>query len=252
MTYEENGQMTYKDDVGNEYLLFPKTKIECVDGLEEELTTKDDHIANEENPHNVTAEQVGARPEDWMPTAADVGAATEKYVNDRTLIATDPNNDGNIVFSYGGTVEGGGSDGGSGTGADGKDGEDGGYYKPSVSEDGTLSWTPSKSDMPSVGSSNIKGADGHTPVKGEDYFTKEDKDELVEAVKAEIGDTTATVTGVSITEATDGSVTMVNTLSDGSTETIVISADADGNPSGLTYNGIAIPLTYTKETGVSE
>ena len=59
----------------------------------------------------------------------------------------------------------------------------------------------------------------------------------------------ATVSSISITESVDGSVTMVNTLSDGSTETIVIPADTEGNPSGLTYNGVAIPLTYTKEQG---
>ena len=116
----------------------------------------------------------------------------------------------------------------------------------------TQTYTVTNGEPGERGEQGEQGDPGYTPVKGEDYFTKEDKDELVEAVKAEIGDTTATVTGVSITEATDGSVTMVNTLSDGGTETIVISADTDGNPSGLTYNGIAIPLTYTKETGVSE
>ena len=34
-----------------------------------------EHIGDINNPHQVTAEQVGARPADWMPTAADVGAA---------------------------------------------------------------------------------------------------------------------------------------------------------------------------------
>lgn len=60
------------------------------------------------------------------------------------------------------------------------------------------------------------------------------------------------ITGISITEELDGSITMENILSDGGIETIVISADADGNPAGLTYNGKAIPLTFTKETEVSE
>ena len=32
-TYEKNGLLTYVDGDGNEYKLFPKTKIECVDGL---------------------------------------------------------------------------------------------------------------------------------------------------------------------------------------------------------------------------
>lgn len=33
-----------------------------------------DHISNTSNPHGVTAEQVGARPNTWTPTASDVGA----------------------------------------------------------------------------------------------------------------------------------------------------------------------------------
>lgn len=62
-----------------------------------------------------------------------------------------------------------GSGSGSGTpGADGEDGEDGGFYTPSVSADGTLSWTASKEGMPAVGSVNIKGADGAPGAAGQD------------------------------------------------------------------------------------
>lgn len=42
----------------------------------------------------------------------------------------------------------------------GESGEDGGYYTPSVSADGTLSWTASKSDMPTIASANIRGPKG--------------------------------------------------------------------------------------------
>ena len=52
------------------------------------------------------------------------------------------------------------------------------------------------------------------------------------------------ITGISITEAADGTVTMVNTLSTGGTETIVISPDANGNPGSITYNGVAIPIEW--------
>lgn len=45
-------------------------------------------------------------------------------------------------------------------------GEDGGYYIPKV-ENGVLSWTPSKADMPSVESAKIKGADGKDGSPGE-------------------------------------------------------------------------------------
>lgn len=85
-------------------------------------------------------------------------------------------------------------------------GDDGGYYTPSVDEDGNLTWTPSLEDMPEVAGANIKGDkgdkgdtgsvewgdlteeqiaalkgekgdkgdDGYTPVKGVDYFDGED------------------------------------------------------------------------------
>lgn len=33
------------------------------------------HIQNKENPHGVTASQVGARPNTWLPTIAEIGAA---------------------------------------------------------------------------------------------------------------------------------------------------------------------------------
>lgn len=56
-------------------------------------------------------------------------------------------------------------------------GEDGGYYKPLLFNDGTLMFTPSKNDMLPLGSvGNIKGPkgdkgdSGYTPQKGIDYF----------------------------------------------------------------------------------
>lgn len=118
-------------------------------------------------------------------------------------------------------------------GMDGKDGADGVIWAPSVSSDGTLSWTndggldnpspvnlmgpqgPSgargpqgeagpagpqgetgpqgpKGDTGSQGPKGEKGdtgatgAPGYTPVKGTDYFTEEDKTELVNAVLASL------------------------------------------------------------------
>lgn len=67
---------------------------------------------------------------------------------------------------------------GSGGGGTGADGEDGGYYIPSVNSSGVLSWTASKSGMPSVQSSTIKGTDGKTPVRGTDYWTASDIAEI--------------------------------------------------------------------------
>lgn len=54
---------------------------------------------------------------------------------------------------------------GEGGGGSGEAGEDGGYYTPSVSG-GTLSWTASKSGMPSVPSAYIKGDKGDQGEQG--------------------------------------------------------------------------------------
>ena len=48
---------------------------------------------------------------------------------------------------------------GGGGGGTGSPGNDGGYYQPSVT-DGVLTWTPSKTDMPSVPESDIRGPKG--------------------------------------------------------------------------------------------
>ena len=61
-----------------------------------------------------------------------------------------------------------------------------------------------------------------------------------------------TIRDIAVTEAADGSVTMVNTLKDGGTETLVVSPDANGNPSKLTYNGTEIPITWTEATSTEE
>ena len=53
-----------------------------------------------------------------------------------------------------------------GGGGGGGSGEDGGYYTPSVSEAGVLSWTASKSGMPSVADANVKGPQGATGATG--------------------------------------------------------------------------------------
>ena len=51
-------------------------------------------------------------------------------------------------------------------GAPGKDGADGGYYAPSVDDDGNLTWTASADNMPAVTGANIKGPRGDTGPQG--------------------------------------------------------------------------------------
>lgn len=67
--------------------------------------------------------------------------------------------------------------GGGGSGGTGADGEDGGYYIPALDSSGNLSWKPTKGDMPSVQTVNIKGPKGdpgRTPARGTDYWTAAD------------------------------------------------------------------------------
>lgn len=40
------------------------------------------HLGNKNNPHNVTAEQVKARPDTWLPSASDIGAAPASHAED--------------------------------------------------------------------------------------------------------------------------------------------------------------------------
>lgn len=70
----------------------------------------------------------------------------------------------------------------------GQDGKDGATFTPSVSEDGVISWTNDR-ELPNPAPVNIKGAkgdkgadgaDGITPVKGIDYFTEQDVQEIAE------------------------------------------------------------------------
>lgn len=49
----------------------------------------------------------------------------------------------------------------------GSAGEDGGYYRPAVSESGELTWTASKAGMPAVAGTNIMGPAGPQGAKGD-------------------------------------------------------------------------------------
>lgn len=70
-------------------------------------------------------------------------------------------------------------------------GKDGGYYTPSVTQPNAntmrMEFAASKADMPPVEAVEITlpaGAPGYTPQKGVDYFTADDKEQLVSDVLA--------------------------------------------------------------------
>ena len=136
-------------------------------------------------------------------------------------------------------------DGKDGTGGSGGSGEDGGYYTPSVNEStGVLSWLASKAGMPAVASANVKGpkgdtgetgsqgpkgdkgetgsqgpkgdkgetgpagADGHSPVRGTDYWTDADKATIVDDTMNALP-----------------TITLVATYADGTSETFAMKGD---------------------------
>ena len=72
---EVSGLMKYKDADGNVYLMLPITTKENVDGMEE----IDAHLVDTNNPHGVTAEQIGADP---SGAAAQALADSKSYTDD--------------------------------------------------------------------------------------------------------------------------------------------------------------------------
>ena len=65
------------------------------------VATLSSHLANKNNPHGVTAAQVGARPNTWLPTPAEIGAAnveTGSYIGTGTYGSSYP---ASITFTKG-------------------------------------------------------------------------------------------------------------------------------------------------------
>jgi hypothetical protein len=50
------------------------------DAIEQAKSETKHHADDKNNPHNVTASQVGARPDTWMPTAEELGALSSKWI----------------------------------------------------------------------------------------------------------------------------------------------------------------------------
>ena len=76
-------------------------------------------------------------------------------------------------------------------GGSGEAGQDGGYYAPSVDDDGNLTWTPSKADMPPVEGANIKGPAGADGKDGAQGPPGEKGDTGPQGEKGDKGDTGA-------------------------------------------------------------
>lgn len=141
----------------------------------------------------------------------------------------------------------------------------GGYYKPHVDDNGDLTWTASAEGMPAVGGANIMGpqgpqgprgedgaagpqgpagadgndgADGYTPVKGTDYFTDEDKEDLVEEMRA----SQPTVTTIDASLWDTGTLSV--SYSDGTTDNLPVVFDGNGVPTSI--GGVALIFPEVK------
>lgn len=154
----------------------------------------------------------GAPGKDGAPgAAAGFGTPTVTVdgtsgVPSATVTASGPDTAKVFAFEFAGLKGADGQDGADGLpgqpGPAGKDGADGGYYTPSVSASGDLTWTGSEPGMPQIPGANIMGpagadgtpgaqgppgrdgADGHTPVRGVDYWTQADQQQMVQDVIA--------------------------------------------------------------------
>lgn len=137
------------------------------------------------------------------PTVTVDGASG---VPSATVTASGPATAKVFAFAFSGLKGADGQDGADGLpgqpGPAGNDGADGGYYTPSVSASGDLTWTGSEPGMPQIPGANIMGpagadgapgaqgppgsdgADGHTPVRGVDYWTQADQQQMVQDVIA--------------------------------------------------------------------
>ena len=135
-----------------------------------------DNYASAEDMKKLSAEATGAIP------APDTNSAVGNC-----LVVTAVDENGKPIAWGTANVSGTGA-----AGVDGKNGKDGVTFTPKVDAEGNLSWTNDGGmDNPAV--VNIRGYDGkdgkdgeagYTPEKGKDYFTEEDKAELVNAVIA--------------------------------------------------------------------
>lgn len=117
----------------------------------------------------------------------------------------------------------------------GESGEDGGYYTPSVSADGTLSWTASKSDMPTIASANIRGPKGDKGDTGSAGAAGSD------------GVGIKSVTQTTTSSADGGSNVITVTKTDNTTSTFTVKNGSKGSKGDTGPTG---PAGYTPVKGV--
>lgn len=120
-------------------------------------------VAGEQGPQGVQG-VAGADGKDGAAATIKVGTVTTLAPGSQATVSN--SGTANAAVLDFGIPRGADGEGGGSSGEAGADGEDGGYYTPSVTDDGILSWAPSKADMPAVEDVNIKGPKGDTGATG--------------------------------------------------------------------------------------
>lgn len=173
-------------------------------------TATDNHAADLENPHGVTPAQIGAQAQHRR---ALVTLAAADWANNKQTVAVDFATTGNTIFAS--------------PDPDSYDAYAESGIQVTEQADGSVTFE----------CENVPAADIDVNLA---IFT--------DGIGGAAGGNDYAVTAISVTESADGTVTIANTLDNGEPETLVISPDANGNPSKLTYNGTEIPITWNEVT----
>lgn len=149
-----------------------------------------------------------------------------------------------------------------------KNGADGVTFTPSVNAAGVLSWTNDgglanptpisikgdKGDTGVAGPQGPKGNDGYTPVKGTDYWTAADKQEIVESIPVATTAVAGKVKpdGETITVDADGTIHSVGGGTGGASSAIQVSYDDSNTQMGVTTVQGAIEHLAEQGRGTGE
>lgn len=190
-TYEKEGQLTYKSEDGNDYIIYPITKKECVDGIDsieasiEELRKAVDEMDSGSSGSNGSGSAVNPEALTINGVSYDGSSAVDftdqinEMIDEKT--PTSLPNPNKLKFTGAATGE---YDGSSAVTIDipvssGEKGDPG--VSATHSWNGTVLTMTSASGTSSAdlkGATGDAGADGYTPVRGTDYWTDADKAEI--------------------------------------------------------------------------
>lgn len=197
------------------------------------------------------------------PTGAAAGFGTPTATVDNTsgtpgvtVSTSGPDTAKVFAFSFTGLKGADGANGQDGAtgeqGPAGTPGENGGYYTPAVDDDGNLTWTGSKSDMPAPAGANIRGPQGPQGEPGAEGAQGPAGADGAQATINGVNALTLEATG-GLTGQQSGTTYTIG-LPSGGTDGQVLTKTADGSewsdaPSGLPDGGTPGQMLYQGESG---